>query len=62
MEYSINLKNELTGTEEKVATAEYKDNIFSLSFTIPTPKQPWWYKYREFFTPAILLVMLIKRL
>lgn len=59
--YSIVLKNDATGKEETFASAEYIDNILSLSFTIPTPKQPWWYKYREFFTPALLLLMLVKR-
>jgi hypothetical protein len=59
--YSIILKNDVTGKEETFASADYKDNILSLSFTIPSPKQPWWYRYREFFTPALLLLMLIKR-
>ncbi len=59
--YSLNLRNELSGSEDTLATAEYKDNILSLSFTVPTQKQPWWYKYKDFFTPALLLMMLIKR-
>ena len=59
--YSIVLKNETTGKEETFASADYTDNILSLSFTIPTPKQPWWYKYRDFFTPALLVLMLMKR-
>jgi len=59
--YSIVLKNDLTGKEDTVATADYKDNVFSFSLTVPTPKQPWWYRYKEFLTPALLILMLIKR-
>ena len=59
--YSVILKNDSTGQEETFATAEYKDNVLSLSLTIPTPKQPWWYKYKEFITPALLFLMLLKR-
>ena len=59
--YSVVLKNEITGKEDTFATAEYKDNVLSLSFTIPTPKQPWWYKYKDFLTPALLVLMIIKR-
>jgi hypothetical protein len=59
--YSLNLKNELTGKEDTFATADYKDNILSLSFTIPTPKQPWWYKYKDFLTPVLLVLILMKR-
>jgi hypothetical protein len=59
--YSINLKNEETGKEETFATADYKDNILSMSFTIPTPKQPWWYKYKDLITPFLLVLLLAKR-
>jgi hypothetical protein len=59
--YSINLKNEDTGKEETFATADYKDNVLSMSFTIPTPKQPWWYKYKDLITPFLLVLLLAKR-
>lgn len=62
MQYSLSFKNETTGVEEKFATAEYNNNVISLCIAIPTPKQPWWYKYKELVTPALLVVMmLIKR-